>query len=53
MPFPLDDGHRVVLEPISGRVNCGHDYINASYIDVRPSTQHAIDDCASLVCYYI
>ena len=31
----LDDGHRVILESISGSVDCEHDYINASYIDVR------------------
>ena len=38
----VDDDRRVVLEPISGRVNCEHEYINASYIDVRPSTQYTI-----------
>ena len=53
MSFPLDDDHRVVLEPISGRVNCEHEYINASYVDVRPSTQHAIHSYMSLVYYYI
>ena len=31
----IDDGHRVILESISGGVDCEHDYINASYIDVR------------------
>ena len=31
----IDDGHRVILESISDGVDCGHDYINASYIDVR------------------
>ena len=30
-----DDDHRVVLESISNGVDCEHDYINASYIDVR------------------
>jgi len=24
-------------EPIAGRVNCEHEYINASYVDIRPS----------------
>ena len=31
----IDDGHRVILESISEDVDCEHDYINASYIDVR------------------
>ena len=31
----IDDGHRVILESISDGVDCEHDYINASYIDVR------------------
>ena len=30
-----DDGHRVVLKSISESVDCQHDYINATYIDVR------------------
>ena len=30
-----DDDHRVVLESISDGVDCEHDYMNASYIDVR------------------
>ena len=30
-----DDGHHVVLESISEGVDCEHDYINATYIDVR------------------
>ena len=30
-----DDDHRVVPESISDGVDCEHDYINASYIDVR------------------
>jgi hypothetical protein len=30
-----DDDNRVILEPIPGYMNCHHDYINASYIDVR------------------
>ena len=30
-----DDGHRVVLKPFSDGVDCEHDYINATYIDVR------------------
>ena len=30
-----DDGHRVVLKSISEGVDCEHDYINATYIDVR------------------
>ena len=30
-----DDGHRVVLKSISDGVDCEHDYINATYIDVR------------------
>ena len=29
-----DDDNRVILEPIPGYMNCHHDYINASYIDV-------------------
>ena len=31
----IDDGHRVVLKSISDGVDCDHDYINATYIDVR------------------
>ena len=31
----IDDDHRVVLRSISDGVNCEHDYINATYIDVR------------------
>ena len=31
----IDDDHRVVLKSISDGVNCEHDYVNASYIDVR------------------
>ena len=31
-----DDDHRVALKSISERVDCEHDYINATYIDVRP-----------------
>ena len=31
----IDDDHRVVLESISDSVDCEHDYINATYIDVR------------------
>ena len=31
-----DDDHRVVLESIFDGVDCEHDYMNASYIDVRP-----------------
>ena len=30
-----DDDHRVVLESISDGVDCEHNYINATYIDVR------------------
>ena len=30
-----DDGHRVVLTSFSDGVKCEHDYINATYIDVR------------------
>ena len=30
-----DDDHCVVLESISDGVDCEHDYINATYIDVR------------------
>ena len=39
--FPLkfslgtDDDDRVVLESISDGVDCEHDYMNATYIDVR------------------
>ena len=33
--FATDDGHRVVLKSISEGVDCEHDYINATYIDVR------------------
>ena len=33
--FGTDDDHRVVLESISDGVDCEHDYMNASYIDVR------------------
>ena len=31
----IDDDHRVVLKSISDGVNCEHDYVNATYIDVR------------------
>ena len=31
----IDDGHRVVLKSISDVMDCDHDYINATYIDVR------------------
>ena len=31
-----DDDDRVVLKSISDGVDCEHDYINATYIDVRP-----------------
>ena len=30
-----DDDHRVILKSISDGVDCEHDYINATYIDVR------------------
>ena len=30
-----DDDHRVALKSISNGVDCEHDYINATYIDVR------------------
>ena len=30
-----DDGHRIVLTSFSDGVKCEHDYINATYIDVR------------------
>ena len=33
--FILDDDNRIVLQPIDGHPDCQHDYINASYIDVR------------------
>ena len=35
----IDDGHRVVLKSISDGVDCQHDYINATYIDVRNTIQ--------------
>ena len=35
MLIRIDDGHRVVLKSISDIVECEHDYINATYIDVR------------------
>ena len=31
----IDDDHRVALQSISDGVDCEHDYINATYIDVR------------------
>ena len=31
----IDDDHRVALKSISDGVDCEHDYINATYIDVR------------------
>ena len=34
IPFGTDDDHRVVLESISGGVDCEHNYINAAYVDV-------------------
>ena len=36
--FILDDDNRIVLQPIDGHPDCQHDYINASYIDVRTRT---------------
>ena len=36
--FILDDDNRIVLQPIDGHPDCQHDYINASYIDVRTCT---------------
>ena len=33
--FILDDDNRIVLQPIDGHPDCQHEYINASYIDVR------------------
>ena len=36
----IDDDNRVILEPIPGYMNCHHDYINASYIDVSMHGQH-------------
>ena len=39
----IDDDHRVVLKSISDGVNCEHDYVNASYIDVRDT----------IMCYYL
>ena len=35
-----DDDHRVVLESISDGVDCEHDYINATYVDVRSSSKN-------------
>ena len=35
----IDDGHRVVLKCISDGVDCDHNYINATYIEVRNTTQ--------------
>ena len=49
----IDDDHRVLLEPISGGVNCEHEYINASYIDVRPSTQYTIRIYHWYSSYYV
>ena len=34
-----DDDHRVVLRSISDGVDSEHDYINATYIDVRNTIQ--------------
>ena len=34
-----DDDHRVVLKSISDGVDREHDYINATYIDVRNTIQ--------------
>ena len=31
----IDDDHHVALKSISDGVDCEHDYINATYIDVR------------------
>ena len=33
--YSTDDDHRVVLKSISDGVDCEHNYINATYIDVR------------------
>ena len=33
--FILDDDNRIVLQPIDGHPDCQHEYINASFIDVR------------------
>ena len=40
-----DDGHRVVLKSFSDDVDCEHDYINATYIDVRPSKYTVSNYC--------
>ena len=34
-PNTADDEHRIVLEPLEGFTDCQHDFMNASYIDVR------------------
>ena len=33
--YSTDDDNRVALKSISDGVDCEHDYINATYIDVR------------------
>ena len=42
----LDDHNQVKLEPITGRGDCLHTYINASYINVR------ITSFVSYIRYY-
>ena len=48
-----DDDKRVILEAIPGYMNCHHDYINASYVDVSKSRSiiyryHYYDMCTSI-----
>ena len=51
-----DDGHRV-LRSISDVMDCEHDYINATYIDVRPLENTYLTDenqhhLYLFICYF-
>ena len=38
-----DDDNRVKLKSLSGREDCQHDYINASYVDVSVHYNYTIE----------
>ena len=45
-----DDDNRVKLKSLSGREDCQHDYINASYIDVSVHTTCIYTSTMQLNC---
>ena len=52
----IDDSHRVVLKSISEGLDCEHDYINATYIDVRIRSKNLTgekqDEVDVSMCYF-